>query len=177
MENNWYLQHLPQANSSMLCTASGWTAKISNAYITTSTLNHHFHTISTKSPLLQNHHFYNMVQTSCESEQKTLWFPAGGLWPLSPSRTKELSSHTGHGSQKTPMNTHKSHQWPQQLLLRGQAALSFSSISSQGSTEYFFFFLLLNSCRCGPEFCKSKIEGANIPVPFLIHPFEMLKCH
>lgn len=176
MENNWYLQHLPQANSSTLCTASGWTAKISNAYITTSTLNHHFHTISTKSPLLQNHHFYNMVQTGCESEQKTLWFPAGGRWPLSPSRTKELSSHTGHEV--------KGHQWtptsPTSDLSNScsEGKLHFPSQASPARAALsIFFFLLLNSCRCGPEFCKSKTEGANIPVPFLIHPFEMLKCH
>lgn len=174
MENNWYLHHLPQANSSILCTALAWNAKISNALITP-TINHHFYT---KSPLLQNHHFYHMVQTGCESEQKTLWFPAEGLWsPLSPSRTKELSSHTGHGSQRTPVNTLKSHQWPQQTPAPRASCTFLLKHLQLGQRWVVGFFLLLNSCRCGPEFCKSKIEGANIPVPFPINPFEMLKCH
>lgn len=146
-------------------------------------LHHYFYT---KSPL--PHYFYKITSSTKSS---LLQHGPDRLWEwtedslISSRRTVTAVTLQDQGtllphrswSQRTPMNTHKSHQWPQQLLLRGQAALSFSSISSQGSTEYFFFFLLLNSCRCGPEFCKSKIEGANIPVPFLIHPFEMLKCH
>lgn len=142
-------------------------------FYTKSPLPHYFYKItsSTKSSLLQHgpDRLWERTEDSLISSRRTVTAVTlqdqGTLLPHGSWKSKDTNEHP----QVPPVTS---------ATPAPRASCTFLLKHLQpGQHWLFFFFLLLNSCRCGPEFCKSKTEGANIPLPFLIHPFEMLKCH